>query len=192
MGSLLKSTRNTRALPTGTLRYIRSDYPGNLLDEEVSWLRKNGVTTIIDLREKTEYAQKPCRLETESGFTYYHLPVTGGGGVPESPESVADAYLKMIDGQMERIICVILKAESNVLYFCGAGKDRTGVVSAILLKQLDHRGLHENEGQPVGLPESVRCGASRGKHSYHSPKRGEYKKGFGCPFPNRGKKEGRL
>ena len=136
MGSLLKSTRNTRALPTGTLRYIRSDYPGCLSDEEVSWLRKNGVTTIIDLREKTEYVQKPCRLETESGFTYYHLPVTGGGGVPESPESVADAYLKMIDGQMERIICAILKAESNVLYFCGAGKDRTGVVSAILLKQL--------------------------------------------------------
>ena len=46
MGSLLKSTRNTRALPTGTLRYIRSDYPGHLSDEEVSWLRKNGVTTI--------------------------------------------------------------------------------------------------------------------------------------------------
>ena len=136
MGSLLKSTRNTRALPTGTLRYIRSDYPGNLSDEEVSWLRKNGVTTIIDLREKTEYAQKPCRLETESGFTYYHLPVTGGGAVPESPDSVADAYIKMIDGQMERIICAIVKAESNVLYFCGAGKDRTGVVSAILLKQL--------------------------------------------------------
>ena len=136
MGSLLKSTRNTRALPTGTLRYIRSDYPGHLSDEEVSWLRKNGVTTIIDLRDKTEYAEKPCRLETESGFTYYHLPVTGGGGIPESPESVADAYMKMIDGQMERIICAIVKAESNVLYFCGAGKDRTGVVSAILLKQL--------------------------------------------------------
>ena len=97
MGSLLKSTRNTRALPTGTVRYIRSDYPGNLSDEEVSRLRKNGLTTLIDLREKTEYAQKPCRLETESGFTYYHLPFTGVGAVPESPDSVADAYVKMID-----------------------------------------------------------------------------------------------
>ena len=43
MGSLLKSTRNTRALPTGTLRYIRSDYPGCLSDEEVSWLRKKAL-----------------------------------------------------------------------------------------------------------------------------------------------------
>ena len=138
MGSLLKSTRNTRALPTGTLRYIRSDYPGNLSDEEVSWLRKNGVTTIIDLREKTEYAQKPCRLETESGFTYYHLPVTGGGDTPKSVEAVAATYLGMLDEQMEKIIGTILEAKTNVMYFCGAGKDRTGVVSAILLKRLGY------------------------------------------------------
>ena len=37
---------------------------------------------------------------------------------------------------MDRIIQTILNAKSNVLYFCGAGKDRTGVVSAILLKKL--------------------------------------------------------
>ena len=32
--SLFRSTLNTRALPTGDFRYIRSDYPGNLSDEE--------------------------------------------------------------------------------------------------------------------------------------------------------------
>lgn len=37
---------------------------------------------------------------------------------------------------MDIIIQTILEAESNVLYFCGAGKDRTGVVSAIILKKL--------------------------------------------------------
>ena len=35
MGSLLASTLNTRALPIGNLRYIRSDYPGKLTDREV-------------------------------------------------------------------------------------------------------------------------------------------------------------
>ena len=40
--------------------------------------------------------------------------------------------------QMERIIRIIMNAKSNVLYFCGAGKDRTGVVSAILLKRLGY------------------------------------------------------
>jgi protein-tyrosine phosphatase len=136
MASLLQSTLNTRALPVGSLRYIRSDYPGNLTDQEVKWLLQNDITTIVDLREEKEYVAKPCRLEGEEGFIYYHLPVTGGGGTPESPEAVARTYLGMLDDQMERIISTIMNAESNVMYFCGAGKDRTGVVSAIILRKL--------------------------------------------------------
>ena len=65
------------------------------------------------------------------------MPVTGGGDTPNSPEEVASVYLGMLDKQMDKIIQTILDAKSNVLYFCGAGKDRTGVVSAILLKKLD-------------------------------------------------------
>lgn len=37
---------------------------------------------------------------------------------------------------MEKIIDTIMNAESKVMYFCTAGKDRTGVVSAIILKRL--------------------------------------------------------
>lgn len=138
MGSILHTTLNTRALPTGDLRYIRSDYPGKLTDDEVKWLRKNDITTIVDIREEKEYETRPCRLENEDGFTYYHLPVTGGGDVPESPEAVAGTYLKMMDDQMDRIIDTIMSAAGNVMYFCNAGKDRTGVVSAIILKKLGY------------------------------------------------------
>ena len=128
MPSLFQSTLNTRPLPTGDMRFIRSDCPEKLTDEEVEWLRQNRVATVVDLREKKEYERKPCRLETEDGFTYYHLPVTGGGDTPKSPEAVASVYLGMLDAQMDRIVQTIMGAKSNVLYFCGAGKDRTGVV----------------------------------------------------------------
>ena len=138
MGSILQTTLNTRALPTGNFRYIRSDYPGKLTDGEVQWLRLNGITTIVDLREEKEYAARPCRLENENGFIYHHLPVTGGGDTPKSPEAVAETYLGMIDAQMDKIINTIMNAESNVMYFCGAGKDRTGVVSAIILRKLGY------------------------------------------------------
>ncbi len=37
---------------------------------------------------------------------------------------------------MNTILETILNATSNVMYFCTAGKDRTGVVSALLLKKL--------------------------------------------------------
>ena len=51
MGSILQTTLNTRALPTGDMRYVRSDYPGKLTDEEVQWLLQRDITTIVDLRE---------------------------------------------------------------------------------------------------------------------------------------------
>ena len=37
---------------------------------------------------------------------------------------------------MDTILETILNTASNVMYFCTAGKDRTGVVSALLLKRL--------------------------------------------------------
>ncbi|MBQ7431880.1 MAG: tyrosine-protein phosphatase [Lachnospiraceae bacterium] len=138
MGSLLKSTLNTRALPVGNLRYIRSDYPEKLTETEVQWLIRNDITTIVDLREEKEYTAKPCSLEDREEFVYYHLPVTGGGDTPKTPDAVAATYLAMLDEQMDKIIHTIMNAKSNVLYFCGAGKDRTGVVSAIILKKLGY------------------------------------------------------
>ena len=48
MGSILQTTLNTRALPTGDFRYVRSDYPGKLTDEEVRWIYQNDITTIVD------------------------------------------------------------------------------------------------------------------------------------------------
>lgn len=138
MSSILESTLNTRALPVGTLRYIRSDYPGNLSDAEVNWLLENNIKTIVDLREEKEYTAMPCRLENEEGFTYFHLPVTGGGDTPKSVKAVTETYIGMLDEQMDKIIDTIMNADSNVLYFCGAGKDRTGVVSAIILNKLGY------------------------------------------------------
>lgn len=138
MPSLLSSTLNTRALPTGDLRFLRSDCPEKLTPEEIAWLRQNRVTTVVDLRERKEYEKRPCCLEAEAGFTYYHMPVTGGGDPPKSPADVALVYLGMLDEQMERILQTILTAKTNVLYFCAAGKDRTGVVSALLLKKLGY------------------------------------------------------
>ncbi len=136
MSSLLQSTRNTRALPTGTMRFIRSDVPENLTSQEIQWLQEQDIATIIDLRSDEEIFSQPCCLKKLEGFRYIHLPVTGGGDTPESLEHLYTVYRQMIDGQMEKIIDTIINTKSNVMYFCTAGKDRTGVVSAILLKRL--------------------------------------------------------
>ena len=136
MSSLFKSTLNTRVLPIGGLRYIRSDVPLLLSDEEIHWLLSHNITTLVDLRSLEEVERKPCCLKEIEGFTYYHLPVAGGGDTPKSREHLHEVYCGMVDEQMDIILETILGAESNVMYFCTAGKDRTGVVSALLLKKL--------------------------------------------------------
>lgn len=136
MSSLLYSTRNTRALPVGGMRYIRSDFPGALSEEEICLLLENNIRTIVDLRSDIEAALTPCILKDREDFIYFHLPVTGGSQVPGSPEQLHIIYEQMLDEQMEKIVRVIMNAGTNVMYFCTAGKDRTGVVSAVILKRL--------------------------------------------------------
>ncbi len=136
MSSLFQSTRNTRVLPTGEMRYIRSDVPEKLTEQEISWLLEHNITTIVDLRSEEEFSVTPCCLEKKENFQYFHLLVTGGGDTPKSLEHLYTIYSQMVDEKMDKIVDTIMNAKSNVMYFCTAGKDRTGVVSAIILKRL--------------------------------------------------------
>lgn len=136
MSSLLESTKNTRAILPDSLRFIRSDVPDKITPQDIQWLIDNNITTAVDLREESEYTARRCPLEDNSAFTYHHMPVTGGNAVPTSVEGVPQSYIKMADDYMESIIETIMNAPSNVIYFCSAGKDRTGIVSAIILNRL--------------------------------------------------------
>lgn len=136
MSSLLHSCRNTRAISPNSLRYLRSDVPVALTEEEIRWLLEQNIRCIVDLRSEEEQQAKPCPLRLREDFLYHSLPVSGGNAVPDSPDSVSRSYLAMVDEQMERIIRCIEDSDCGVLYFCNAGKDRTGVVSALLLRRL--------------------------------------------------------
>ncbi|MBE5795986.1 MAG: tyrosine-protein phosphatase [Clostridiales bacterium] len=135
MSSLLQSTANTRPVLPGSLRLIRSDAPTAPTAEDVAFLQTHGVTLLIDLRSEAECLRRPCPLSQHPGFTCLHLPVTGGNAMPASPEDVPRSYLRMVDGQMAQILDIIRSADSGVMYFCTAGKDRTGVVSALLQRE---------------------------------------------------------
>lgn len=136
MSSLLKSTQNTRAILPDSFRFVRSDVPHCITESEVQWLVDNNIVTVIDLREESERERKKCPLINNSSFQYYCMPVTGGNAIPQSVDDVSKSYIKMVDENMNKIISTIMKSDTNVLYFCNAGKDRTGVVSAILLHKL--------------------------------------------------------
>ena len=136
--SLFEHTKNTRTILDGDVRYIRSDVPTYLSEKERQWLIDNNIVTIVDLREESEQCQKPCPLKNDDSFNYISLSVRGGNVIPASSDLVALSYINMVDDTMDSIIDTIMNVDTNVLYFCNAGKDRTGVVTAIILSKLGY------------------------------------------------------
>ncbi|MBQ8884725.1 MAG: tyrosine-protein phosphatase [Oscillospiraceae bacterium] len=136
MERMFENTLNTRTILKNNLKYIRSDLPAHISHKEIEWLVENKITTIIDLRTDKERADKVCPLINDSRFEYHCMAVSGGNSVPFSPDEVAKSYVDMVDDSFKKIISLALNSKSNVLYFCNAGKDRTGVVSAVLLYKL--------------------------------------------------------
>lgn len=134
MNLMFRSTKNTRPILQDSLRYVRSDVPDKISEQETEWLVSENITTIVDLRTEEEREKRNCPLADDNRFQCFCMPVTGGDVVPKSVDDVSKSYIHMVDEQMRQIIGTIQQAETNVLYFCNAGKDRTGVVSAILLK----------------------------------------------------------
>ena len=133
---IFQNTRNTRPIIENSFRYIRSDVPTKITETEKDWLLSNNVTTIVDLRTDDERVRKQCPLIDDSRFSYYVCSIAGGDKVPPGTDDVSKSYIAMVDTQFDAMIEFLLNAKSNVLYFCNAGKDRTGVVSAVLLYKL--------------------------------------------------------
>ncbi len=135
MASLLDKTLNTRTVLPNSLRYIRTEVPVEVTERDIKWLKDNNILTIVDLREPEATKVKHCPLEDDPDFNYVHMPVTVGMQVPPTPDDVPIAYSMMVDDHLLKILDFIEKAPTNVMYFCNAGKDRTGVVSAMLARR---------------------------------------------------------
>ena len=142
--SLLETTLNTRDLgiyqsvisgrqlrPWQVLRSDVQNYPS---DNDISLLRKYHILTIIDLRGRQEVERKPSGFVDQAGFLYINIPIDEGSGIPESTAAVSESYLKIAESpHMIRVFQAISSAPEGVMINCSAGKDRTGVVSAVLL-----------------------------------------------------------
>lgn len=95
MSSIFTSTHNTRSILLDSYRFIRSDVPDKLTEDETQWLIDHNVTTIVDLREMPERSYRKCPLEDHPLFNYLNLPVTEGNIVPKTTGDVSRSYIKM-------------------------------------------------------------------------------------------------
>lgn len=141
--SLLRTTQNTRDLggyrtKEGTLTkeesILRSDVQNFPDEEDFEYLKTRGITTVIDMRGQEDVDRKPSGFAGKEDFAYFNFQINEGSGVPESAEAVPKSYMDIASAQaMPDVFRCIARTASGVMFNCTAGKDRTGVVSAILL-----------------------------------------------------------
>jgi protein tyrosine/serine phosphatase len=126
---------------------VRSDNVRRLTDEGWRALAEHGVQRIVDLRFPEELAEdQPLDVDID----VVHVSVLGAGPDPEyvkeldahlAVNDVADhyawSYVDFLERYRERFgraFAAIADAEGTVVVHCFAGKDRTGLVAAVLLR----------------------------------------------------------
>jgi protein-tyrosine phosphatase len=144
------NTRDLGGLPTADGKetcwrsVIRSDQLGRLTEEGRQALLDYGVRTIIDLRSPGEVAQEPSvsAKDADPPLTYLNLPLEKYyphvSALISQAETHGEVYCIILDHYPDAVAAVmraIIEAPSGgVAIHCHAGKDRTGIVAALLLR----------------------------------------------------------
>lgn len=138
----LINARDAGGLPAAAGRvrpaaFVRTDSLVRLTDAGREALLAHGVTTIVDLRAPSELAEWPNPLDGHPGFR--NLPLIGDGDLDAGVrfDSAEEAYCWMVQRHAPRIAAIVRgiadAPPGGVLVHCAAGKDRTGIVAALVL-----------------------------------------------------------
>ena len=127
-------------------RYFRADAPLRLGDGDAEALLALGVTTVLDLREPGEVGREPSALADHPGLTIEYVDIWSGlraahaaHGRPKDPWDLATLYVTALDHagpEFARALDHLARAEGAALFHCTVGKDRTGLLAALLLESV--------------------------------------------------------
>ena len=133
-------------LVTRWRRLLRGDGLHRLTPEGMELLNSEGLTSVIDLRSQAELEEEPNPYVDQGPVGFYHKPIyddlapallaTGQGADDDDP--LVHFYLSALIDRAEAmrdILATIASAPKGaILFHCTAGKDRTGLVAALLLE----------------------------------------------------------
>lgn len=146
----LETTCNTRDLGgyettdgkiTKFKQFLRSDNTDRLTKEEIETLKNYGVKTVIDLRNEREILKSPDKFKDIEGVKYYNIKICPPKTLKRNA-TITEIYIetaKYTEGNgLKDIFDTIANAEKGtILFHCIYGKDRTGIVSALILRLAD-------------------------------------------------------
>jgi len=126
-------------------RVFRSDSLASLSEADIRYVVATlGLRTAVDLRAGHEVDDHPHEPLADAGVAVHHRPIVDetrrrGGDTP-TDLAIDEAYVMMLERFGDRFATVVeLVADSGghpVVFFCAGGKDRTGLVAALVLGAL--------------------------------------------------------
>lgn len=122
---------------------IRADSPSDLTPSQAHAIRDYGVTLVIDLRSEAEVMHWGNAFIDCEGVCFRNVPLfLGDPDAKDDPtmnllktKTLGDFYILVLEELASRVIDVlrlILNNKGITMYHCAHGKDRTGLISAIL------------------------------------------------------------
>lgn len=145
-------TQDQRVIKSG--HFYRSGHLGKLKKKDFKVLDYYSISQVIDLRTDREIKKHPDRLPAT--VTYYNIQafedsedmfskakkevLKGRVTVEESNKAVEDFYgVYVLDNpeKIREIVVRLLDYDEATLFHCSAGKDRTGMIGAIVLSILN-------------------------------------------------------
>ena len=137
-------TENKKVTKTG--RFVRSDSLHRIHRTGIDSLIDKNLSTVIDLRTKQEVQKEPNLLAELPGIDFLNLPLIeelspkflGTVSCSSQPDNPLLAFYLSALHERQAAIKEIFSAMSEadpglILFNCTAGKDRTGIISALLL-----------------------------------------------------------
>ena len=128
-------------------RLFRADGLNRLREHEAEQVRALGIRTVIDLRTPDEAEAHGRFPEAIAPVAYRSLPLFdvqpdwAGFEEPDAPGFLADRYVEMLEtGRSSVAAALHLLADPEaypLVFHCAAGKDRTGILAAVVLGLLD-------------------------------------------------------
>ena len=122
---------------------FRSDALHHLSEADVAHLRDAlRVGAIIDVRSASELRMEPRSPLARPPVRYHHVPLfpeTTERERQELPATLGDRYLQILDfaaAPLAQVVQLIASSAEPLVFHCAAGKDRTGIISALLLSLL--------------------------------------------------------
>ena len=126
---------------------LRADDLSLITDEDARLLVDNGLAAVIDLRTTDEAALTGRGPLASYAGAYHHLPLMESirAGMPDGDARViehvamGEMYARMVETaapQLASALGIIALAPGATAFHCAAGRDRTGVLAAMLLLAL--------------------------------------------------------